>query len=76
MAKRKARNSFRAKGAVQQAADDSLVPQVSQGNIDTQLQEHIGRQLQALYDEVLQEPVPDRFLKLLTDLENKRGQGQ
>lgn len=37
------------------------------------LQSHIGRQLQAVYDEVLHEPVPDRFLKLLQELERKTG---
>lgn len=37
------------------------------------IQSQIGRQLQAVYDEVLHEPVPDRFLKLLQDLDRKKG---
>ena len=37
------------------------------------IQSQIGRQLQAVYDEVLHEPVPDRFLKLLRDLDRKKG---
>ena len=35
------------------------------------LQAHIGRQLRAVYDEVASEAVPDRFLKLLEELERK-----
>ncbi len=33
----------------------------------------ISRQLRAIYDEVVNEPVPDRFVKLLEELERKRG---
>jgi Anti-sigma factor NepR len=33
------------------------------------LQGHIGRQLRAMFDGVAHEPVPDRFLQLLEDLE-------
>jgi hypothetical protein len=35
------------------------------------LQQHIGRQLRSLYDEVLKEPVPDRLRDLLLKLEQK-----
>ncbi len=37
--------------------------------LEPELQAFIGRQLQATYDEVLNEPVPDRFLDLLRQLE-------
>jgi hypothetical protein len=40
----------------------------SQGLSPT-LQGHIGRQLRAVFDEVAREPVPERFLQLLKDLE-------
>jgi hypothetical protein len=33
------------------------------------LQGHIGRQLRAMFDGVAHEPVPERFLQLLKDLE-------
>jgi hypothetical protein len=36
------------------------------------LQAHIGRQLRAVYDEVVGEAVPDRFLRLLEELERKQ----
>jgi hypothetical protein len=31
---------------------------------------YIGKQLQAVYDEILQQPVPDRFKELLKKLDN------
>jgi len=37
--------------------------------LEPELQAFIGRQLRAAYDEVLNEPVPDRFLELLSQLE-------
>jgi len=35
------------------------------------VQSHIGRQLRAIYDGVVAQPVPDRFLELLNELEQK-----
>jgi hypothetical protein len=35
----------------------------------------ISRQLRAIFDEVVNEPVPDRFVKLLEELERKRSGG-
>ena len=40
--------------------------------LEADLQAHIGRQLRAVYDEIANEPVPDRFLKLLEQLERQR----
>ena len=37
------------------------------------LQAQIGRRLMALYDDVLQQPVPDRFRQLLNELDQKTG---
>lgn len=34
------------------------------------IQAYIGGQLHAIYDAVVREPIPDRFLKLLEDLQN------
>jgi Anti-sigma factor NepR len=36
------------------------------------LQVQIGRQLRAVYDEVVEEGVPERFLRLLEELERKK----
>jgi hypothetical protein len=43
-----------------------------EATLETDLQAHIGRQLRAVYDEVVNEPVPDRFLRLLEELERKK----
>ncbi len=42
------------------------------GALEPELQAHIGRQLRAMYNEVVNEPVPDRLLKLLQELEKKQ----
>ncbi len=42
--------------------------------LEPELQDHIGRQLRAVYEEVLNEPVPDRFLQLLAELERKQAE--
>ncbi len=40
---------------------------------DVPVQLHIGRQLRSLYAGVLREPVPDRFLALLEELDRQAG---
>ena len=39
--------------------------------LEAKAQELIGRQLKVLYGSILDEPVPDQFVKLLEDLERK-----
>jgi Anti-sigma factor NepR len=46
--------------ATEPEAEDGLPPN---------LQAHIGRHLRAMFDEVAREPIPDRLLQLLKDLE-------
>ncbi len=48
------------------------VPPAGDIALEPELQAFIGRQLQAAYDEVLNEPVPDRFLELLQKLEQDK----
>jgi hypothetical protein len=43
--------------------------------VEADLQVQIGRQLRAVYDEVVSEGVPDRFLRLLEELERKKTEG-
>ncbi len=45
---------------------------MSAPGLEADLQSHIGRQLRAVYDEVARQPVPERFLKLLEELERKQ----
>jgi hypothetical protein len=35
---------------------------------DVPIDEHIGRHLKAIYDDVLQQPIPARFLELINQL--------
>jgi Anti-sigma factor NepR len=39
--------------------------------LDSTSQKRIGDQLRAMYDELVQQPVPDRFKNLLDQLEKK-----
>lgn len=41
-------------------------------SLGADLQAHIGRQLRQVYDDVVGEAVPDRFLRLLEELERKQ----
>lgn len=41
----------------------------SSANMGDDIQSHIGDRLRAYYDSVLNEPVPDKFLALLTQLD-------
>lgn len=37
--------------------------------------EHIGRELRAMFDGVVAEPVPEKFRELLEELERKKPKG-
>jgi hypothetical protein len=39
--------------------------------LDRQMQAALGRHLRAMFDDLANEPVPDKFAQLLQDLENK-----
>ena len=41
--------------------------------LDSGSQKRIGDQLRAMYDELMQQPVPDRFKELLDQLDKKNG---
>lgn len=46
---------------------------VKSGKVDPTVQGQIGARLRDMYDHVLSEPVPDRFLTLLKQLEDRDG---
>jgi hypothetical protein len=46
-------------------------PQPMSLSLDGDVEAHIGGRLRAMYDSVLREPVPDRFLDLLRQLDTK-----
>ena len=41
----------------------------TEGGLSAELQAHIGRHVRAVFDEVAREPIPDRLMRLLKDLE-------
>ncbi|HVV93575.1 MAG TPA: NepR family anti-sigma factor [Hyphomicrobiales bacterium] len=41
--------------------------------MDPELQAHIGRHLKAAYEDILNQPVPDRFRQLLDQLSESEG---
>jgi hypothetical protein len=43
--------------------------------LDSGSQKRIGDQLRAMYDELMQQPVPDRFKELLDQLDKNGGKG-
>lgn len=45
-------------------------PAAMRGGLTDQTQQRIGHQLRALYDSVLQQPVPDRFRDLIARLDD------
>ena len=40
-----------------------------------ELQEHIGRELKAMFEDVVAEPVPENLQQLLEELERKQSKG-
>jgi hypothetical protein len=61
------------KPTVETVPNPSPPPQGAILEPDVQVQ--IGRQLRAVYDEVVGEGVPERFLQLLEELERKKTEG-
>lgn len=55
--------------AVGSAASDGKAPGTGAGATDVQA--YIGRQLRAVYDDVVKQPIPDRFLALMKQLEEQ-----
>jgi hypothetical protein len=39
--------------------------------VDQAIQNHLGRELKATYDDLVQQPVPDKFRQLLDELERQ-----
>jgi len=50
-------------------------PPPQEATLEADVQVQIGRQLRAVYDEVVGEGVPERFLQLLEELERKKTEG-
>jgi hypothetical protein len=57
----------------EESLSDKLMPDSNEPKLDRVVQTRIGDQLRAMYDELMQQPVPDRFRDLLSQLEQKGG---
>ena len=49
-------------------------PLDSSGHLDMRVQTEIGKRLRAIYDDVINEPVPSKFMELLEKLERSTTQ--
>lgn len=68
-AKRDARGAPKKKGEKMQIAMGYGPEDGGGPRIDSRIQHEIGKHLRAHYDDVINEPVPDRFMELLEELE-------
>lgn len=59
------------KGPILKLVGGTPKPQRMSLSLDSDVETHIGGRLRAMYDSVLREPVPDRFLDLLRQLDTK-----
>jgi len=69
-----AQRTARPAAAASASPDDGAHAAARAKKRGTNVKDHIGRQLRALYDEVASQPVPDRFMELLNRLDVKRGE--
>lgn len=53
------------------AAQGSSAGAVAGAPAATDVQAYIGRQLRAVYDDIAKQPIPDRFVALMRQLETK-----
>ena len=70
---------FSCTGSLRSSGNSSKQRQLEQDDeheersLSPDMQQFIGRQLRAVYDDVAKQPVPDRFLELMKQLDNKTG---
>jgi Anti-sigma factor NepR len=65
--------AFQPAGPAQPIAGDAMSSlDGAESGLGADLRAHLGVQLRALYQEIVTEPVPDRFHRLLEDLGSKK----
>jgi hypothetical protein len=62
------------KGQKMRADNPAHSPLDSSGQLDLRVQTEIGKRLRAIYDDVINEPVPSKFMELLEKLERSTTQ--
>ena len=63
----------RTKASSPKVSDSSSSKNPSEPALDRAIQSRIGDQLRAMYDQLAEQPVPDRFLELLGQLDKGSG---
>jgi hypothetical protein len=66
--------SKKSKGQKMRADTPGHSPLDSSGHLDLRVQTEIGKRLRAIYDDVINEPVPSKFMELLEKLERSTTQ--
>jgi hypothetical protein len=54
-------------------ADEKREAEKPETRVDANVRAHLGRKLKTAYQALVEEPVPDRFVKLLEELRSKEG---
>ena len=57
--------------AMQTIKDNGGVTETSKAAIGRDIQGHLGQKLKASYDELVRQPMPDKFRQLLEELERR-----
>ena len=53
--------------------NDEREAEAKPARVDANVRAHLGRKLKTAYQSLIEEPVPDRFVKLLEELRSKEG---
>jgi hypothetical protein len=59
-----------------QSSMQADTPERQSGGLGREIQTKIGQQLRAMYDDVVQEGVPDRFADLLKQIDKQSDEGK
>ena len=62
------------KGQKMRTESHSRLSADGSGHLDLRVQSEIGKRLRAIYDDVINEPVPNKFMELLEKLERSTTQ--
>ncbi|MCP8937278.1 hypothetical protein NK718_02015 [Alsobacter sp. SYSU M60028] len=69
-------NQRRSAQPTQPAAPNETETERAPPALQPNVQDHIGRQLRAIYDDLLSQPVPDRFRELMEKLDKSTGESE
>jgi hypothetical protein len=64
----------RSKGTRMRTEAPGIGPDHGGAQVDSRIQTEIGKHLRAMYDDVINEPVPSKFMELLEKLERSTSQ--